>query len=71
MTCSRCGTQHPVLTPWEGQRLCEDCLDARMGELIEAMADIPVTVGRGVQTPGHVTRIDLRSWDQHGEDEVS
>jgi len=73
--CSRCGKRADHLTAWEGQRLCKACTD-RYFEILEAWHDtLPVTVGRGVTTPGHVQHYprlslaQLDEWDATGRPE--
>lgn len=57
------------LVPWSGERLCWNCADAQLDLLAKAVSDLPVTVGRGVTTPGHVQTLDagfrLLSGERH------
>jgi hypothetical protein len=73
--CDRCRTPVAHLTAWEHKRLCPACT-ARYLALTEAWhATLPVTVGRGVTTPGHVQEYprlslaELDEWDAAGRPE--
>jgi hypothetical protein len=58
--CTLCEATGPVI-PWAGERVCLRCMDTQLDLLAKAfiqLEDVPVTVGAGVRTPGHVTRIE-------------
>lgn len=56
--CTHCERETGVLIPWARERLCLDCMDTQLDLVARAMRELPVQVGKGVTTPGHVTVID-------------
>jgi len=72
--CDRCGALAVHLTAWEHRRLCPACRDRYFAIIDRWHGTLPVTVGRGVQTPGFVTEMprltlgQLDEFDRTGED---
>ena len=58
-TCSGTGP----LVPWSGERLCWDCTDRQLNMLARQCQLMPVTIGKGVQTPGHVQTVRVGDSD--------
>jgi hypothetical protein len=58
--CPHCEREADELVPWEGERVCWPCIERQLDLLVRATRQLPVTVGRGVLTPGHECKID---WD--------
>lgn len=55
--CDRCGTEAAYRTAWEHKRLCPACRDHYLALIELWHATLPVTVGKGVQTPGHTVEV--------------
>ena len=58
-TCTGCEKHAGFLVPWAGESLCLDCTDYQLDLLALALAELPVTVGRGGTTPGHVATMEV------------
>jgi len=64
--CSECGNLAAYLLAWQHRRLCPVCREFYEYRLGLWRAAQPVTVGRGVTTPGHVVEVPSPSLELLG-----
>lgn len=64
--CTGCEAETGELVPWAGERLCWNCTDLQldlMALACQSADGLPVTVGQGVRTPGHIQELALSAHD--------